>query len=99
MAYIPDENDLGSLWMKTSKNGLEFMSGTISGVEVVCFRVTKPTEKGPAWRVKKSRPREDQPNQAPMPPRPPQRASPPEQYERRDEFEFGDERRHEDDDF
>jgi hypothetical protein len=59
MAYERDENELGALWLREGSKG-PFMTGTINGVEVVCFPVTKKSEKSPAWRVMKSKPRESQ---------------------------------------
>lgn len=54
------EDELGALWVKTSARG-EFMTGTIGGVKVVCFKNTRAenNEKAPQWRVLKSKPRED----------------------------------------
>ena len=60
MAFEKDENEIGCLWTKTSKKGVEFMSGTINGVEVVCFRANKKSERQPDWRVLKSQPRDGQ---------------------------------------
>jgi uncharacterized protein (DUF736 family) len=52
----PDE--LGALWLKSSARG-EFMTGTINGVKVVCFKNDRKTsENQPDWRVLKSKPRE-----------------------------------------
>lgn len=50
----PDE--LGALWVKSGSKG-DYMTGTINGVRVVCFR-TGDTEQRPQWRVLKSKPRE-----------------------------------------
>lgn len=59
MPFERDENEIGALWIKTSRNGNEFMSGTINGQDVVVFRNTnKRSEKAPDWRVMKSQPRE-----------------------------------------
>jgi uncharacterized protein (DUF736 family) len=60
MHYEKDPNEIGALWAKTSGKGVEFLSGTIDGVDVVCFKA-KPTTsgKGPTWRVLKSQPREE----------------------------------------
>jgi acetyl-CoA carboxylase carboxyltransferase component len=58
----PDE--LGALWIKTSaKTGVVFLTGTISGVEVVIFRNDKKVEGSnqPDWRVLKSKPRDNTP--------------------------------------
>lgn len=52
----PDE--LGALWMKTGSKG-DFMTGTINGVNVVCFRNDRKTGNQPDWRVLKSKPREE----------------------------------------
>lgn len=60
MAY---ENELGALWHKTGAKG-DYMTGEIGGVKVVCFPA-KPSDKGPAWRVLESKPRDAQP--APQP--------------------------------
>jgi uncharacterized protein (DUF736 family) len=62
MAYEKDPAELGALWAKTSAKGVEFLSGTINGVEVVCFKNTKGegNPKAPAWRVLKSQPRDGQ---------------------------------------
>ncbi len=34
------------------------MTGTINGVNVVCFPAKKTSDKSPTWRVLKSKPRE-----------------------------------------
>lgn len=53
----PDE--IGALWSKTSARG-EYMTGTINGERVVCFRNDRQTsDKAPTWRVLKAKPRED----------------------------------------
>jgi uncharacterized protein (DUF736 family) len=53
-----DPNELGALWIKDSARG-EFMTGTINGVKVVCFKNDRKTsENQPDWRVLKSKPRE-----------------------------------------
>jgi hypothetical protein len=54
----PDE--LGALWEKTGARG-DYLTGEIGGVKVVCFRNTKAHDnpKAPAWRVLKSKPREE----------------------------------------
>lgn len=57
MAFEKNPDELGALWLKTGSRG-EYMTGTINGVKVVCF-AAKPSEKGPAWRVLKSKPREE----------------------------------------
>jgi len=51
----PDE--FGALWVKTNGRG-EFMTGTVNGVAVVCFKNDRKTGNQPDWRVLKSKPRE-----------------------------------------
>lgn len=58
MAYEKKEDDLGGLWIKSGARG-EFMTGSINGVGVVCFRNDKKTGNQPDWRVLKAKPRED----------------------------------------
>ncbi len=58
MAYEKDPDEIGALWVRTSAGGKDYMTGEIGGVKVVVFRA-KPSEKGPAWRVHKSKPKED----------------------------------------
>jgi hypothetical protein len=57
----PDE--LGALWIKTSKAGAVFMSGKIGDQEVVIFRNDHKVEgsQQPDWRVLKSKPRDNTP--------------------------------------
>lgn len=58
---MKDPNEIGALWSKTSARG-EYMTGTINGVKVVCFKNDrKSSEKQPDWRVLKSQPREPKP--------------------------------------
>ena len=52
-----DDDELGALWERKSSKGELMMTGTIDGVDVVCFLVKRTTEKSPTWRVLKSRPR------------------------------------------
>lgn len=52
-----DPLELGALWAKTGRKG-DYMTGTINGVKVVCFRTTSDNPKAPTWRVMKSVPRE-----------------------------------------
>lgn len=54
---MPNPDELGALWVKQSKNG-EYMTGTVNGQNVVCFRNTSDNPKAPQWRVMKSKPRE-----------------------------------------
>lgn len=58
MPFEKDPNELGALWKKTSSAGHEYLSGTINGVDVVCFLNTKKTGKQPDYRVMKSQPRD-----------------------------------------
>jgi hypothetical protein len=60
MAFEKDPDDLGALWSKTGARG-DYMTGTVSGVKVVCFHNDRWTEGGnmPKWRVLKSKPRAD----------------------------------------
>jgi hypothetical protein len=60
----PDE--LGALWEKEGGKG-PYMTGTINGVAVVCFRNTRAHDnpKAPQWRVMKSKPREEGRTSAP----------------------------------
>lgn len=62
MAYEKkDDAELGALWIKSSARG-EYMTGEINGVKVVCFRNTqKRSDKSPDWRILKSQPREQKP--------------------------------------
>ncbi len=60
MAYQKDELEIGALWIKTSRNGVEFMSGTVNGLDIVCFRNKGTNPKSPAWTIKKSQPRDGQ---------------------------------------
>lgn len=61
MADTPnDDETIGALWVKQGKKG-EYMSGTINGEPVVCFRKKSDNPKAPTWRVLKPKPREDNP--------------------------------------
>ena len=60
MAFEKNPDELGALWLKSGSKG-EYMTGTISGVNVVCFPNTKGGDKAPTWRVMRSKPREDKP--------------------------------------
>lgn len=54
---MPNDS-IGALWVKTSRNGLEYMSGTINGQEVVVYRNKyKNAAKHPDWRIYKSQPK------------------------------------------
>ncbi len=63
MPFEKNPDELGALWIKRSAKG-EYMTGTINGVAVVCFPAKRTSEKSPAWRVLKSKPREDAPRPA-----------------------------------
>lgn len=55
-----DKEEIGALWLRTSKNGNDFLSGKVLGVDVVCFEARRSEGgRGPTWRVFKSEPRED----------------------------------------
>lgn len=60
--FKKDESEVGALWSRTSAKG-EYLTGTIDlgdgPVKVVCFAVNQTSDKSPAWRVLKSKPRED----------------------------------------
>ena len=51
----PDE--LGALWTKVGAKG-EYMSGTINGIAVVCFKNDRKTGNQPDWRILKAKKRE-----------------------------------------
>lgn len=61
MPFEKDPKEIGALWSRVSRNGNQFMSGKVNGVDVVCFKNTKATGKQPDWRVMKSEPREESP--------------------------------------
>lgn len=61
MAFEKDPDEIGALWLKSGKKG-DYMTGTINGQPVVCFGVTAKSDKAPTWRVLKSKPREQMPN-------------------------------------
>lgn len=51
--------ELGALWLKSGAKG-EYLTGNIEGVgPVVCFRNSSDNPKAPAWRVLKSKPKEE----------------------------------------
>jgi len=56
--FTRDENELGALWLKSGPKG-DYMTGTIAGVKVVCFKNDKKPagSKQPDWRVLKSTPK------------------------------------------
>lgn len=53
-------DELGALWISTSAKG-EYLSGTIGGVRVVCFKNEKkaPGSSQPDWRVLKAKARDE----------------------------------------
>lgn len=55
---MKDENEVGALWSKTGAKG-EYLTGTVNGVAVVCFRNDRKTGKQPDWRVLKAKPRDE----------------------------------------
>jgi hypothetical protein len=58
MPFEKNPDDLGALWEKQSAKG-PYMTGTINGVNVVCFPNTSDNPKAPTWRVLKSKPKGD----------------------------------------
>lgn len=60
MPYQPNPDELGALWLRSGAKG-EYMTGTVAGVQVVCFRAKQTSEKSPTWRVLKSKPRDEAP--------------------------------------
>lgn len=55
---MPNENELGALWIKHSARG-EYMTGTVQGIKVVVFKNERKTsDKAPDWRILKSTPRD-----------------------------------------
>lgn len=67
MPFEKNPDDLGALWEKTGAKG-PYMTGEINGVKVVCFRNTRAHDnpKAPTWRVRKSKPREDDASAPPI---------------------------------
>lgn len=57
MAYEKNPDELGALWLKSGAKG-EYMTGEIGGVKVFCTPTKSDNPKAPAWRVMKSKPRE-----------------------------------------
>ena len=53
-----DPNEVGALWVKEGKKG-EYSTGTVSGVNVICFPIKSDNPRSPAWRVLKSAPKGD----------------------------------------
>jgi uncharacterized protein (DUF736 family) len=60
VSYEKNPDEIGALWEKQSQKGDTYMSGEINGEAVVIFRTASRNPKAPAWRVLKSRPREEQ---------------------------------------
>ena len=58
MAYEKNPDELGALWLKTGAKG-DYMTGEIGGVKVFCTPTKSENPKAPAWRVMKSKPREE----------------------------------------
>lgn len=68
MAYEKNPDELGALWLKSGSKGA-YMTGTINGVNVFCTPTKSENPKAPAWRVMKSKPREETAiDQRPAPP-------------------------------
>lgn len=57
MAFEKNPDEIGALWLKSGAKG-DYLTGEIGGVKVVCFAVKRTSEKSPAWRVLKSKPRD-----------------------------------------
>lgn len=66
MAFEKDPSELGCLWNKSGPKG-PYMTGEISGVQVVAFPVKSTNPKAPAWRILKSQPRDGQSNSTRQP--------------------------------
>jgi hypothetical protein len=64
MPFEKNPDEIGALWAKNGAKG-PYLTGEINGVKVVCF-AAKPTEKGPAWRVMKSKPMGERAAQQPI---------------------------------
>lgn len=62
MPFEKKPEDLGALWMRSSKKG-DYMTGKINGVDVVCFPNKSTNPKAPQWRVLKSTPKTERPAQ------------------------------------
>lgn len=57
-----DPDELGALWAreyldKRTGDTLTRLTGTVGGVDVVCWPVDRKHDNQPTWRVKRSRPR------------------------------------------
>ena len=66
MPYEKDPNEIGALWLKQGSKG-PYLTGTINGVNVVCFQNTRNTsDKQPEYRVLKSTPREKRDDSTPL---------------------------------
>lgn len=64
MPFEKDPDEIGALWIRSGSKG-DFLSGTINGQDVICFRSKSSNPKAPAWHVKKSKPKEDMPVREP----------------------------------
>ena len=64
---MADEEDvIGALWSKRTKHDKEYLTGTVNGQRVVCFRNTQSNNpNAPTWKVLKSRPAPDPPGSLP----------------------------------
>ena len=63
--YQRNEREIGALWLRVSKKGTKFMSGTINGQQVVVFKNANAGGKKPDYLVLKSEPK---PQTTPAPP-------------------------------
>lgn len=59
---MANDEELGCLWTK-EKNGKVYMTGTINGVQIVCFQNTyrKEGSNQPHWRVFRARAKGERP--------------------------------------
>tara|TARA_R110000751_G_scaffold177898_1_gene284148 strand:+ start:1130 stop:1387 length:258 start_codon:yes stop_codon:yes gene_type:complete len=60
MAFEQHPDELGALWSRSYvRDGVTLtrLTGTIDGVEVVCWPVDRQHDNQPSFRVKRSRPR------------------------------------------
>ena len=56
---MPEKNEkIGALWQRKTKDGQDYFSGEVNGVQVVVFANSyKEAEKQPDWIVLKSKPK------------------------------------------
>lgn len=54
------KKDIGALWVKTSKNGKQFLTGTINGQKIVIFQNNyKKEQKQPDYKVYEAEQQQD----------------------------------------